>query len=202
MGMFPAGAPLALLLALVVGGMIPPCAQTAQAAARQAVVSVYDKQPPVTEKEVLGFVELLPRFRQWARDNKEEAHPVRRKGRPDFLYSPEAAAWVKNEGWDPRRFFCVMGRMAAAVTILAEGNDMPTRPGDMPAVSSGELELARVHMGSLLKAGASAGAGDVSLPPRPPIPSPARFALEDNGGGVAGAFPVATVPRICRVPVS
>ena len=60
MGMFPAGAPLALLLALVVGGMIPPCAQTAQAAARQAVVSVYDKQPPVTEKEVLGFVELLP----------------------------------------------------------------------------------------------------------------------------------------------
>ena len=96
MGMFPAGAPLALLLALVVGGMIPPCAQTAQAATRQAVVSVYDKQPPVTEKEVLGFVELLPRFRQWARDNKEEAHPVRRKGRPDFLYSPEAAAWVKN----------------------------------------------------------------------------------------------------------
>lgn len=153
MGMFPAGAPLALLLALVVGGMIPPCAQTAQAAARQAVVSVYDKQPPVTEKEVLGFVELLPRFRQWARDNKEEAHPVRHKGRPDFLYSPEAAAWVKNEGWDPRRFFCVMGRMAAAVTIVAEGNDMPTRPGDMPAVSSGELELARVHMGSLLKAG-------------------------------------------------
>ena len=154
--MFPAGAPLALLLALFVAA--PPCAGEALAASRQSVATVYDKQQPVTEKEVLAFVELLPRFRQWARDNKEEAHPVRRKGRPDFLYSPEAAAWVKKEGWDPRRFFCVMGRMAAAVTILAEGNDMPTRPGDMPAVSSGELELARVHMGSLLKAGGNGAA--------------------------------------------
>ena len=153
MGMIPAGAFPAMLLALAVG-MTTPCVQTAQAAARQqAAVTVYDKQKPVTEKEVLAFVELLPRFRQWARDNKEEAHPVRRKGKPDFLYSPEASAWVKKVGWDPRRFFCVMGRMAAAVTIVAEGNDMPTRPGDMPSVSNSELELARVHMGSLLKAG-------------------------------------------------
>lgn len=153
MGMFPAGASLALLLALAFGVMTPMSAQTVHAASRQAVVSVYDRQQPVTEKELLAFVELLPRFRQWAHDNREEAHPIRRKGKPDFLYSPEAAAWVKAEGWDPRRFFCVMGRMAAAVTILAEGNDMPTRPGDMPAVSSSELELARIHMGSLLKAG-------------------------------------------------
>ncbi len=147
------GATLALLLALSTALMTPPSAQRAYAVSRHAAVSVYDRQPPVTEKEVAAFVDILPRFRQWTRNNGEEAHPVRRKGKPDFLYSSEAAAWVKREGWDPRRFFCVMGRMAAAVTILAEGNDMPARPGDMPAVSKSELDLARVHMGSLLRAG-------------------------------------------------
>lgn len=158
MGRFP-GAPLAVPLLLLTALMAPPRAQTAHAASRpHTAVSVYDRQPPVTEKEVVSFVDLLPRFRQWTRDNREEAHPVRRKGKADFLYSSEAAAWVKKEGWDPRRFFCVMGRMAAAVTILAEGNDMPARPGDMPAVSKSELDLARVHMGSLLRAGGNGAA--------------------------------------------
>lgn len=114
--------------------------------------SVYDKQPDVTEKELLQFLELLPQFRQWTRAKKEEAHPVLRKGKADFLYSDKAAQWVKEKGWDARRFFCVMGRMAAALVMVEEGGNSMARPKDMPEVSKAELELARKHLGSILKA--------------------------------------------------
>ena len=122
---------------------------TAQAA---AVSSVYDKQPDVTEKELFQFLELLPQFRQWTRAEKEEAHPILRKGKADFLYSDKAAQWVKEKGWDARRFFCVMGRMAAALVMVEEGGNSMARPKDMPEVSKAELELARKHLGSILKA--------------------------------------------------
>ena len=128
--------------------------------AGRAAASVYDRQPPVTEKELLGFLDILPQFRAWAKAGNEEAHPVLRNGKPDFLYSDRAAAWVKDRHWEPVRFFCVMGRMAAALSIVEEGNDMSNaRAGDMPEVSEGELALARKHLGSMLRAG-----GDV-----PPI---------------------------------
>lgn len=128
--------------------------------ANRAAASVYDRQPPVTEKELLGFLDILPQFRAWAKAGNEEAHPVLRNGKPDFLYSDRAAAWVKDRHWEPVRFFCVMGRMAAALSIVEEGNDMSNaRAGDMPEVSEGELALARKHLGSMLRAG-----GDV-----PPI---------------------------------
>ena len=123
--------------------------QTAKAA---AVQSVYDKQPDVTEKELFQFLELLPHFRQWTRTEKEEAHPILRKGKADFLYSDKAAQWVKEKGWDARRFFCVMGRMAAALVMVEEGGNEMARPKDMPEVSKVELELARKHLGSILKA--------------------------------------------------
>ncbi|MDE5879781.1 MAG: hypothetical protein K2G99_07165 [Desulfovibrio sp.] len=111
----------------------------------------------VTEKELLAFAELLPRFRAWARDGHEEAHPVVRAGKADFLYSPRAAEWVTAQGWQPARFFCVMGRLAAALVIVEEGNDMHgTRPADMPSVSNEELELTRRHLGTLLTAGGDA----------------------------------------------
>ncbi|WP_297262111.1 serine/threonine protein phosphatase [uncultured Desulfovibrio sp.] len=122
---------------------------TAQAAAAS---SVYDKQPDVTEKELFQFLELLPQFRQWTRTEKEEAHPILRKGKADFLYSDKAAQWVKEKGWDARRFFCVMGRMAAALVMVEEGGNSMARPKDMPEVSKAELELARKHLGSILKA--------------------------------------------------
>ncbi|WP_300732978.1 serine/threonine protein phosphatase [uncultured Desulfovibrio sp.] len=122
---------------------------TAQAA---AVSSVYDKQPDVTEKELFQFLDLLPQFRQWTRAEKEEAHPILRKGKADFLYSDKAAQWVKEKGWDARRFFCVMGRMAAALVMVEEGGNSMARPKDMPEVSKAELELARKHLGSILKA--------------------------------------------------
>lgn len=125
-----------------------------------AATTVYAGQPAVTEKEVLAFAEILPRFRAWAREGHEEAHPVVRGGKADFLYSPRAAEWVTGQGWQPARFFCVMGRLAAALVIVEEGNDMRgTRPADMPSVTPEELALVRRHLGILLTAG-----GDV-----PPI---------------------------------
>lgn len=157
---------LALLLALpmvAVEANVSLAAQASSAkkkAEQPAASSVYDKQPPVTDKELIDFLEVLPQFRAWAKANNEEAHPILRNGKADFLYSPNAAAWVQEHKWNPVRFFCVMGRMAAALSIVEEGNDMSgARSKDMPEVSEGELALARRHLGSMLKAG-----GDV-----PPI---------------------------------
>ncbi len=59
-------------------------ARAAQKKAAQAV-TVYENQPPVTDKELVGFLEILPRFRAWAKEHKEEAHPVLRNGKADFL---------------------------------------------------------------------------------------------------------------------
>lgn len=125
-------------------------------ATAQAPANVYAGQPAVTEKELLAFTEILPRFRAWARAGGEEAHPVVRGGKADFLYSPKAAEWVTSQGWQPARFFCVMGRLAAALVIVEEGNDMGSRPADMPSVSNEELALARRHLGTLLTAGGDA----------------------------------------------
>ncbi len=116
---------------------------------------VYDNQPPFTRKELSDFIELLPQFRAWAKAEREDSHPkVNGKGQADFLFSPKAAAWVKSKGWEPPRFFCVMGRAAAALYIVAEGNELPTNyPKDMPKVSQEELNLVRGDLSRLLKAG-------------------------------------------------
>ena len=126
--------------------------------AMPAASSVYANQPPVTEVELESFVLLLPRFRKWARSNGEEAHPiVNSLGEPDFKYSPEAAQWVIEHNFDPLRFFCVMGRLAAGLVVVEEGNDYQgTRPADMPGVSAQELGLVRKHLGELLAAGGPA----------------------------------------------
>lgn len=116
--------------------------------------SVYDGQSPITDKELLAFMEVLPHFRAWAISTKEEAHPIVRDGKADFLYSPKAAEWVTQRGWAPARFFNVMGRAAAALSIVAEGNDISAQgPPDMPTVTPQELALARRHLAALLKAG-------------------------------------------------
>lgn len=122
---------------------------------RPAGLTVYERQAPITDKEVSAFVEVLPRFRRWARENSEDAHPVLNSdGKPDFIFSPQAAKWVRNNGFEPDRFFCVMGKLAAGMVIVEEGNDYKgTRPADMPEVSQEELDLARRHLGELLAAG-------------------------------------------------
>lgn len=122
---------------------------------RKEGATVYDMQPLIEERELNRFVELLPKFRTWATNNGEEAHPILTgDGRPDFLYSPSSAAWVRNHNFDAARFFCIMGKMAAGLVIVEEGNDFKgTRPPDMPPVASSELELVRKHLGELLSAG-------------------------------------------------
>ena len=159
-----AGVLAALFLTLPLVAFTPSLAEAAHAPAAKKKAeqpgtnaSVYEKQPPVTDKELLDFLELLPQFRTWAKSNSEEAHPILRNGKADFLYSPNAAAWVQAHNWNPVRFFCVMGRMAAALSIVEEGNDMNgARSKDMPEVSEGELALARRHLGTMLKAGGDA----------------------------------------------
>lgn len=140
----------AVLCALLLGSGL--CLPVQAEAASSTVLTVYDKQGDVTEKELLTFLDLLPQFRRWAHASQEEAHPVLRRGKADFLYSDRAAQWVTDHGWDPRRFFCVMGRMAAALVLVEEGGNEMARPKDMPPVSKAELELARKHLGSILKA--------------------------------------------------
>lgn len=114
--------------------------------------TVYDRQPVVTEAELGRFLIILPRFREWTRQNQENAHPVvNMAGQPDFMYSQKAADWVKTQGIEPIRFFCIMGRMAAGLAIIEEGNDMPaTHPKDMPTVAQEEISLVRRHLAELL----------------------------------------------------
>lgn len=121
--------------------------------------TVYTNQPPVTENEISSFIEVLPRFRVWARKNGEEAHPiVASNGQPDFLYSDNAAKWVSSHNFDPPRFFCIMGRLAAGLVVVEEGNDIKgTRPADMPSVDPVEISLIRKHLGELLSAGGPPG---------------------------------------------
>ena len=97
---------IAALLGLTAAAVVPDAAWAAHAAKKkteQPASSVYEKQPPVTEKELLGFLELLPQFRAWAKANNEEAHPVLRNGKADFLYSPNAAAWVQAHAFSARQ---------------------------------------------------------------------------------------------------
>lgn len=103
----------------------------------------------------MRFAGLLPDFRKWCHAQGEKAHPAVRKGKADFVYSEAAAGWARSHGWDDRRFFCVMGRSAAALaTIMAEeGKKKPAHYKDMPKVSQKELDLVRLHLGELLKAG-------------------------------------------------
>lgn len=138
----------------------------------QAGATVYDGEPPVTSGELGEFLELLPRFRAWAKDHPGEAHPLINNDKADFYFSDNAAQWVQGQNWQPRRFFCVMGRMAAAMVLVEEGNDMSgSRPRDMPPVSQEELDLARKNLGSLLRAGR-----DAPRSTKPVYPEPQQFA--------------------------
>lgn len=147
--------------------------KTAKAKPAPAAVekNVYEGEAPTKAKELDSFLELLPRFRAWARENGEQVHPALKNGKADFVYSRKAAAWVREHGWQPKRFFCVMGRMAAAMVMVEEGNDMgAARPADMPNITQGELDLARKNLGSLLRAG-----GDAPAPEPAPAISPRKY---------------------------
>lgn len=128
--------------------------ETPQIKISQPGATVYDRQPIITETELNNFLPLLPQFRAWAKQNQEDAHPIlNANGKPDFQYSQKAAQWVASHGFQPARFFCIMGRMAAGLAIIEEGNDLAaSRPRDMPPVDQKEISLARRHLGELLTA--------------------------------------------------
>lgn len=130
-------------------------ARASQAQPAQARPNVYQGQGDITEEELMRFLAVLPEFRTWSHASGETAHPVFAKGKADFLYSDNAAAWIHARGWNPVRFFCVMGRAAAGMTIVSEGNNLKTHPDDMPAVSEKECDLIRLHLGELLMAGSN-----------------------------------------------
>jgi hypothetical protein len=138
----------------------PPADKPVSAAGKVPVApareSVYE-QPPFTEKELSNFVDTLPAFLRRAREDGMTAHPaVNAAGKPDFLYDPEAAAEAQRLGWEPARFFCLMGRTAAALYLVEENADLPDKlPGDMPSVTRDEMALVRKHLASLLRAGTS-----------------------------------------------
>jgi hypothetical protein len=146
-----------------------PAAKTAPATAaaetRTALPApdVY-AQNPYTEKELVSFIESMPHFLAWVRVSKAKVHPaVNAAGRPDFAYTPEAAAKVRELGWEPRRFFCLLGRTAAALYRVEEGADLANAlPPDMPTVTDAEMALVRKHLASLLRAGAGGPAPSLS----------------------------------------
>ena len=125
-----------------------------QKAAAQAP-DVY-AQDAYTEKELVCFMESMPHFLAWVRTSKARVHPVvNAAGKPDFTYTPEAAAKTRELGWEPGRFFCLLGRTAAALYLVGEGTDfMQALPPDMPTVTEAEMALVRKHLASLLRAGA------------------------------------------------
>ena len=135
-------------------------ARKSAAASRQAAkttapaADVY-AQDAYTEKELVSFMESMPHFLAWVRKSKAKVHPVvNAGGRPDFAYTPEAAAKAQELGWEPRRFFCLLGRTAAALYLVGEGTDLlHTLPPDMPAVTEAEMSLVRKHLAALLRAG-------------------------------------------------
>ncbi len=118
--------------------------------------SVYEKQSPMTERELVDFIRVLPQFRAWASSQGDVAHPSISQGKADFFYSKEAEKWVKERHWDARRFFAVMGKAAASLYVLSVGGSDKARPKDMPHVSQAELDLVQKHLTNLLEAGKNA----------------------------------------------
>lgn len=131
------------------------CLALVSFAPRDARAEGFYNQPPFSSAELLRFIDDFPRFRAWARSAGETPHPgTTDAGQPTFEYSPKAAAEVERMGWTAQRFFCVMGRSAAALAVIEEGDALSgaNRPADMPTVTDGETELVRRHLTSLLRA--------------------------------------------------
>ncbi len=116
--------------------------------------SVYENQEAMKDEELASFIKLLPQFRAWAVSAQEEASPTIVEGKADFMYSEKAADWVRQRGWDPRRFFSVMGKAAAGIYLLAEGSGVENkRSKDMPTITEDELNLVSRYLSDLLNAG-------------------------------------------------
>lgn len=138
--------------------MVCICLALLLLAAPEARAAGFYDQPPFDNAELTRFIDDFPRFRDWAKrapDLGDAPHPaVDANGLPGFAYSPAAAAEVERMGWKPERFFCIMGRAAAALADIEEGDALAgaNRPADMPQVTGAETELVRRQLSSLLRA--------------------------------------------------
>ncbi|MDR3044042.1 MAG: hypothetical protein LBU75_07230 [Desulfovibrio sp.] len=127
-------------------------------AAPEARAAGFYDQSPFDNAELTRFIDDFPRFRDWmkrAPDQGDAPHPsVGTDGLPSFEYSAVAAAELERMGWKPERFFCIMGRSAAALADIEEGDALAgaNRPADMPQVTPAETELVRRQLASLLRA--------------------------------------------------
>lgn len=134
------------------------CLALALLATPQAHAAGFYDQPPFDNAELTRFIDDFPRFRDWMTRTTgpgDAPHPtVGADGLPGFEYSPAAAAELERMGWKPERFFCIMGRSAAALADIEEGDALAgtNRPADMPQVSAAETELVRRQLASLLRA--------------------------------------------------
>lgn len=123
--------------------------------APQARAAGFYDQPPFDNAELTRFIDDFPRFRDWVKRAGEAPHPsVGADGLPGFEYSAAAVAELERMGWMPERFFCIMGRSAAALADIEEGDALAgaNRPADMPQVTPAETELVRRQLASLLRA--------------------------------------------------
>lgn len=113
--------------------------------------SLYD-QPPFSEKELQRFIADFPGFRAWCKAQRIQPRPlVDASGKADLAYTPETGTYLKNGGWEPERFLCLFGRVAAGVAMIQnERSDADPKPLDMPGVSNDELDLVRRHLPELL----------------------------------------------------
>ena len=100
-----------------------------------AVTTVYDGQSPVEEKELLRFLDVLPQFRSWARENRIEAHPVARRGKADFLYPDDAARWVEAKGWDARRLL-ISSSIFSLISAMGLGSSRNSAATTIQGLSS------------------------------------------------------------------
>ncbi|MBG3876182.1 hypothetical protein FVW20_03845 [Desulfovibrio oxamicus] len=123
--------------------------------APEARAAGFYEQPPFDNAELTRFIDDFPRFRDWVKRAGEAPHPsVGADGLPGFEYSAPAAAELERMGWKPERFFFIMGRSAAALADIEEGDALAgaNRPADMPQVTPAETELVRRQLASLLRA--------------------------------------------------
>lgn len=144
------------------------------AVAQQGLCGAFYDQPPFTEKELNDVIARFPAFRTWTISQNEKVHPeVDNSGRPSFTYSPRVADYLKEQGTTAERFLCILGRAAAALAIIEEGDAVSgaNRPTDMPPVTANELEFVRRNLPELLRATSDM---PVPSPGATPVPPPAK----------------------------
>lgn len=126
-----------------------PCVQSAHAAE-----AGFYAQPPMAEAELARFIDSFPAFKAWSRTTGDRPAPsLDASGNPGFTWSEGAAAKARELGWQPERFFFVLGKAAACLAVIENGEDYSAkaRPPDMPPVSKEEVAAVQRHLVSLLR---------------------------------------------------